>query len=96
MLNDKSGTWFPEFLFDVFIRMARVQYSSILCTLCTCVSDGTFPASSSASAGLVGYSMIKASAYFFAAFLPEYADRSPVIIYVSLTFDVTFGNLRCS
>ena len=46
------------------IHIAMVRSSSILCTLRICVAAGTLPASSRASAILVQYSMLRASAWF--------------------------------
>ena len=76
------------------IRLARVRYSYLLCILRTCVAAGPFPASSRASARLVRYLMLRSSALFFATSLPEYADWSPVVIYVSLALGVACRNWR--
>ena len=79
-----------------FIRLDRVWYSSLLYILRTCVDSGPFTDSYGALARLVQYLMLRASALFVASFLLEYADWRPVIISVSLTFNVTCGNWRCS
>ena len=79
-----------------FIRLGRFWSSYLLCILRTCVYGGIFPTSSSASSILVLYSMLISSAWFFYTFLPEYNDRTSVIISASLMLDVTCGNLCCS
>ena len=84
-------TGFLNFPLVYFICLDRVRSYSLICILCTCMAAVTFPASSSTLARLVRYSILRAYACFFAAFLPEYDDRSTVLISFLLTLDVTFG-----
>ena len=78
------------------IHLDIVQNSSILCILRICVAAGTFPASYRTLAILVRYSILRASAWLFDTFLPEYANRIPVVISVSLILDVMCVNWRCN
>ena len=78
-----------------FIYLDRVWCYFLLCLLCTCVATVPFPASYSALARLVRYLMLSSSAWFFSDFLPEYDDCSPVIIFITFTFNVIFGHFRC-
>ena len=86
---------FLNFPLVYFTCLARFRFSSIFCIFSTCMAAGPFPDSSSALARLVQYSMLRASVWFFADFLPENADRVPVVISVSLMLDVTCGNWYC-
>ena len=86
---------FLNFPLIYFTRLDRLWSSSIFCIFHTCMAAGSFPASSSALARLARYSMLRASVWFFSAFLPEYADWVPVVIYVLLTLDVACGNWHC-
>ena len=74
------------------ICLSRVRSSSLLGILCICVAAGILPASSRASARLVQYLMLRASAYCFSTFHPDYTGQSPVVISISLTLHVTCGN----
>ena len=80
---------FLNFPLMYLIRLSRVQSYSLLQILLACVASGPLNASSMASARLVRYSMLKASACFFATCIPEYFDWIPVIIFVSLKLSVT-------
>ena len=91
-MSDKGAIWFPEFTFDVFIRLDRVLSSSLLCIFRICMTAGPLRASSGSSAILVQYSMLRFSACFFATFPHKYADRSRVLISISLMLGVTCGN----
>ena len=79
-----------------FIRLARVWPSSLLLKLRTCVASGPLPAASCVLERLVRYSMLRASAWFFSALLPEYAYQSPILISVSLMLYVKCENFHCS
>ena len=57
-----------------------------------CVDAGHLLSSSKASARLVRYLIPRSSAWFFANFLPEYADLCPVVISLSMMLGVTYGN----
>ena len=57
------------------------------------MATGPLRDSSRAPAILVQHSMLRASAWFFATFLPDYSDQSPVLISASLTLGVMCGNL---
>ena len=83
---------FLNFHFMYLIRLVRLRYYSLLCILRICVAAGTLPTSSMSLFILVWYSMLRASSWFFATFLPKYADPIPVVIYVSLTICVTCEN----
>ena len=74
------------------IRLAKVQSYSVLFILRICVAAGLLPASSSVLARLLQHSMLRASAFFFDNFLPEYADLCPVVISLSMMLGVTYGN----
>ena len=78
------------------IGLAREQSSSLIFILRICVATGPLTAYSKALARLVGYLILRASAWFFATFLPEYSDWSPFVISPSLTLYVTCGNCLCS
>ena len=82
-------TGFLNLLPMYLIHLSRVQSSYLLCILCICVADCPVPDSSKELARLVRYLMLRASAWFYSTFIPNYADWSSVVISASFTLDVT-------